>query len=913
MTSPHTASASFAAQPPPLPPPLPPLPPKAESLPANPAVLVCGLDSTKLTWREWWRTAPGPIAVIGWCATLLRNRILDDMRLLVVRDAAALEISMEQLSECVRQKLLSQMQPLRALGFGDPRFMHVTDVFTNREVILAVQLHASGKTVARTLCAYPLPGAITKKTMLSVGFLSAFVDGRMLCTDEKRPKFMTSPRVLTRWKAGSVRARYEAHAQAMARSGDAVVLPADKVWALCDAYETELISCGQSRGLLVPLSDAEGARVLACASPDEARHTAALAELVRLQTARPRSIAGVVLLVVSLAVFAATGALSWSWEICAIIGTALFVHEFGHYVAMRWFNYRDLRMFFIPLLGAAVTGKNENVAGWKKAVVYLMGPLPGIVLGTGMAVGAVALGKPAIANAAMIVIGLNLFNLLPLLPLDGGGFWNAVLFCRHRWLEAAFKSVAGVALMVCGLAGGIWLVLGISMLRSVPKTLRLSGAAERLRQRGWQSGSSHTISPEAAETILAELKLTTKNPPAARTAAAEALHVFEHLNARPPSALASFGLIASYAAAIVIALVGLGTAGFATIGNSNKVSAHRNSFGFEHAPVLSAEFHGELAQFPASPRDQARRSRRIIATFPDASSATGVLEKVWVDRSGKAEIVQFGQTLIAVVGWEDKITARELSDRFRQERGTVLDTGSPLTVAVFNLQFSARDSETAAQLSRDLQTYFTLPLGMRPVAPWTIDSAVKPEERAEYMKAATTYARILEADAQTLESPELEEYRQINWLTLLKSRKAMRESAREFAAKRQRLQREAVKKLRASGDPTLDDRVIDLVLRQPKPQTPAEMAAWEEWRMEMRRLVTGCPDGDRETSTDGWVAARISVAGERITLQFHSLPQPEQTLPALARYFAEWNCADVHYGFHDVAVADVQRFAALDR
>src|SRR2546430_5127812 len=478
MTSPDATSASFSTLP-------PPLPTTVQSFPANPAVLVCGLDSTKLTWREWWRIAPGLAAIIGWCAALLRARILDAMRLLVVRDAAALEISLEQLSEEVRRKMLSQMQPLRGLGFGEPRVMHVTDVFLNREVILAVQLHSSGKTLARTVYAYPLPGAITKKTTLAVGFLTGFTDGRMLCTDAKRPKFLSSPRVLSRWKAGGAVAQYKAHEQHIEQGGDAVVLPSEKIWALCDAYENELISFGQSRGLLVPLSDAEGAKVLSCTSPDEARHTAALAELVRLQTARPRSIAGVVLLVVSLVVFAGTGALRWSWEICAIIGCALFVHELGHYVAMRWFKYRDLRMFFIPLLGAAVMGKNHNIAGWKKAVVSLMGPLPGIVLGTGMAIVAVALGKPAIANAAMIVIGLNLFNLLPILPLDGGWFWNAVLFCRHRWLEAGFKSLAGIALLAAGLTGGIWVVLGISMLRTVPRTLRLGTAAQRLRQKGW--------------------------------------------------------------------------------------------------------------------------------------------------------------------------------------------------------------------------------------------------------------------------------------------------------------------------------------------------------------------------------------------------------------------------------------------
>lgn len=38
-----------------------------------------------------------------------------------------------------------------------------------------------------------------------------------------------------------------------------------------------------------------------------------------------------------------------------VIGVLLF-HELGHYVAMRLFGYRDVRMFFVPFFGAAVSG-----------------------------------------------------------------------------------------------------------------------------------------------------------------------------------------------------------------------------------------------------------------------------------------------------------------------------------------------------------------------------------------------------------------------------------------------------------------------------------------------------------------------------------------------------------------------------
>jgi Zn-dependent protease len=120
-----------------------------------------------------------------------------------------------------------------------------------------------------------------------------------------------------------------------------------------------------------------------------------------------------------LLVFAGTGALRWSWQTAAIVAAALFFHELGHYIAMRWFNYRDLRMFFIPLFGAAVTGRNHNVAGWKKAIILLMGwcqHRPGDSCHL-----SVFLHQPGLATPPCSFYS-EPFNLLPVLPLDGGRF-----------------------------------------------------------------------------------------------------------------------------------------------------------------------------------------------------------------------------------------------------------------------------------------------------------------------------------------------------------------------------------------------------------------------------------------------------------------------------------------------------------
>ena len=66
-------------------------------------------------------------------------------------------------------------------------------------------------------------------------------------------------------------------------------------------------------------------------------------------------------------------------DLIILIGVLL-LHELGHFVAMTIFGYGDVRMFFIPLFGGAVSGKADNVSSPQKAAVYLAGPVPGILL-----------------------------------------------------------------------------------------------------------------------------------------------------------------------------------------------------------------------------------------------------------------------------------------------------------------------------------------------------------------------------------------------------------------------------------------------------------------------------------------------------------------------------------------------------
>src|SRR5215212_2262839 len=98
----------------------------------------------------------------------------------------------------------------------------------------------------------------------------------------------------------------------------------------------------------------------------------------------------------------------------------IFVHEMGHVLELRRQGVPASAPLFIPFMGAVVGMKQMPKNAWKEAQVALAGPL----LGTLGAAAVWAYGSWTDSNfwIAMAFVGffINLFNLLPIVPLDGG-------------------------------------------------------------------------------------------------------------------------------------------------------------------------------------------------------------------------------------------------------------------------------------------------------------------------------------------------------------------------------------------------------------------------------------------------------------------------------------------------------------
>jgi Zn-dependent protease len=112
----------------------------------------------------------------------------------------------------------------------------------------------------------------------------------------------------------------------------------------------------------------------------------------------------------------------FGWVAALIIVAALFVHEFGHLLAFRLIGQPWGRVVFLPFLGALAVPRLPYHSQAESVFAALMGPGFSLVI---PAVAAAALYFDAPAGPLLIKIGivtavLNLFNLLPVEPLDGG-------------------------------------------------------------------------------------------------------------------------------------------------------------------------------------------------------------------------------------------------------------------------------------------------------------------------------------------------------------------------------------------------------------------------------------------------------------------------------------------------------------
>jgi Zn-dependent protease len=112
--------------------------------------------------------------------------------------------------------------------------------------------------------------------------------------------------------------------------------------------------------------------------------------------------------------------LFWGWPFAAGFVVLLFVHEMGHVLQLRREGIKASAPMFIPFLGALITAKSLGENALAEARVGLAGPILGSLGAAAVAVAGALTGSSLLLALAYVGFLLNLFNLLPVVPLDGG-------------------------------------------------------------------------------------------------------------------------------------------------------------------------------------------------------------------------------------------------------------------------------------------------------------------------------------------------------------------------------------------------------------------------------------------------------------------------------------------------------------
>jgi Zn-dependent protease len=150
-------------------------------------------------------------------------------------------------------------------------------------------------------------------------------------------------------------------------------------------------------------------------------------------------------LLLALASFAAYAFL-FTWQFAVIILGMLVIHEGGHLRCMKHYGMKTRGIYLIPLLGAAAVAEDNFPSRRAEATIALAGPLTGAVLAAGTGLLYFATGNGAFAAAAGWMALINLFNLLPVVPLDGGRVVKSI--------TCSIGSRAGLAAIIGGMLLG---------------------------------------------------------------------------------------------------------------------------------------------------------------------------------------------------------------------------------------------------------------------------------------------------------------------------------------------------------------------------------------------------------------------------------------------------------------------------
>jgi Zn-dependent protease len=154
------------------------------------------------------------------------------------------------------------------------------------------------------------------------------------------------------------------------------------------------------------------------------------------------------------------GGLIWyltrSWVIAVALIWGLFVHEYGHVLAMNRLGMGPARIYIIPFLGGVAKSQRLPQSEWHGVLVSLAGPAFGLLAAIPFFAGFIATGNGAWLLGAAVIAAVNLINLAPAPPLDGSKALGPVLARIHPMVEQVAMLAMGGLVVWWGFLTGRW-------------------------------------------------------------------------------------------------------------------------------------------------------------------------------------------------------------------------------------------------------------------------------------------------------------------------------------------------------------------------------------------------------------------------------------------------------------------------
>lgn len=149
----------------------------------------------------------------------------------------------------------------------------------------------------------------------------------------------------------------------------------------------------------------------------------------------------------------------FTWQFAIMLVILLFVHESGHIWAMKRCGMKTKGIYLLPFFGAVAVADDMFKSRKDEAYIAIMGPIWGFGISLAT-VGIYFITNDALfAAAAGWMALINLFNLLPISPLDGGRIVKSITFSLHTKIGFIFLAIGLVISTILMIWAGLILFI----------------------------------------------------------------------------------------------------------------------------------------------------------------------------------------------------------------------------------------------------------------------------------------------------------------------------------------------------------------------------------------------------------------------------------------------------------------------